>query len=99
MQTLAKCDVTKIGIKKPDKYNNPYSFDVLSDIPTFISVGALDFLKKDAFAWAHKLNDKGIDLKLVVYNGLGHGYINATGVFPQAEDLIDEMGEFIKNRL
>ncbi|MCI5734979.1 MAG: alpha/beta hydrolase [Eubacterium sp.] len=99
MQTLAKCDVTKIRIKKPDKYNNPYSFDVLSDIPTFISVGALDFLKKDAFAWAHKLNDKGIDLKLVVYNGLGHGYINATGVFPQAEDLIDEMGEFIKNRL
>ena len=99
MQTLAKCDVTKIGITKPDKFNNPYSFDIESNIPTFISVGSLDFLKKDAFAWAHKLNDKGIDVKLVVYNGLGHGYINATGVFPQAEDLIDEMGKFIYKQL
>ena len=99
MQMLAKNDFTKIGIKNPDRFNNPYSFDIESNIPTFISVGALDFLKKDAFAWAHKLNDKGIDLKFVVYNGLGHGYINATGVFPQAEDLIDEMGEFIDKYL
>lgn len=26
---------------------------------------------------------------------MGHGYINATGVFPQAEDVIDETGKFI----
>lgn len=26
---------------------------------------------------------------------LVHGYINATGVFPQAEDVIDEMSAFI----
>ena len=29
------------------------------------------------------------------YNGMGHGYLNAMGVFPQAEDLVDEMGQFI----
>lgn len=97
MQMLANCDVTKIGIKNPDELNNPYSFDINFDTPTFISVGALDYLKKDAFAWAHKLVDKGVKVKFVLYNGIGHGYINATGVFPQSEDLIDEIGEFILN--
>ena len=99
MQMLANCDITKIGITKPDKLNNPYTFDINFATPTFISVGALDYLKKDAFAWAHKLVDKGIKVKFVLYNGIGHGYINATGVFPQSEDLIDEMGTFILNEI
>ena len=29
------------------------------------------------------------------HSHMGHGYINATGVFPQAEDVIDETGKFI----
>lgn len=95
MQLLANFDVKKIGIVRPDRMNNPYSFGVVSRIPTFLSVGALDYLKKDAFAWAHKLKDAGAEVKMVVYNGMGHGYINAMGVFPQAEDVIDEMGEFV----
>lgn len=95
MQMFTNCDVTKVGILQADRLNNPYAYGVVSTIPTFISVGALDYLKKDAFAWAHKLTDAGVDVKLVVYNGMGHGYLNATGVFPQAEDVIDEMGAFI----
>ena len=58
-------------------------------------MGALDFLKNDTIAWAHKLQDAGVPVKVVVYNGMGHGYLNAMGVFPQAEDLVDEMGQFI----
>ena len=95
MQSLVRFDITKIGIAQPDQLNNPYSFGVTSNTPTFISVGALDYLRKDAFGWAHKLKDAGVEVKMVVYNGLGHGYINATGVFPQAEDVIDEMGAFV----
>lgn len=30
---------------------------------------------------------------------MGHGYINATGVFPRAEDVIDETGKFIYDTL
>ena len=95
MQALVRFDIEKIGMVRPDRLNNPYSFGVTCDTPTFISVGALDYLRKDAFGWAHKLTDAGVEVKMVVYNGLGHGYINATGVFPQAEDVIDEMGTFV----
>lgn len=89
-------DLPALGFPKPDPYCNPYTSDPTGNPPTFISVGALDFLKNDNIAWAHKLQDAGVPLKVVVYNGVSHGYISAVGVFPQAEDLLDEMGAFIK---
>ena len=86
-----------LGFGKPDEYNNPYISDPAGNPPTFITVGALDFLKIDNIAWAHKLRDAGVPVKVVVYNGMGHGYINAMGVFPQAEDALDEMGAFMES--
>lgn len=86
----------KVGVTKPDPYCNPYTFDAAGNPPTFLSVGALDFLKNDCIAWAHKLKDAGVPVRVVVYNGMGHGYLNAMGVFPQAEDVVDEMGRFIR---
>lgn len=83
-------------LKVPEQRINPYSFDASGNPPTLISVGALDYLKIENVAWARKLHDAGVPVKAVIYNGMGHGYLNATGVFPQAEDIIDEMGEFIK---
>lgn len=83
-------------ISEPDIRLNPYSFDASGNPPTLISVGALDYLKIENIAWARKLHDAGVPVKAVVYNGMGHGYLNAIGVFPQAEDVIDEMGDFIK---
>ena len=83
-------------ISEPDIRLNPYSFDASGNPPTLISVGALDYLKIENIAWARKLHDAGVPVKSVVYNGMGHGYLNAMGVFPQAEDVIDEMGYFIK---
>lgn len=97
MQMLTNCDVKQIGITASDEFNSPYIYSAKGNPPTFITAGALDYLKKDAMAWAHKLTDAGVKTSLLIYNGLGHGYINATGVFPQAEDLIDEMGTFINS--
>ena len=85
----------EMGFPGPDAYSNPYTFEAAGNPPTFISVGAFDFLKNDNIAWAHKLRDAGVEVKVVVYNGMGHGYLNAVGHFPQAEDLLDEMGTFI----
>ena len=84
------------GGQEPDPWCSPYTFDAAGNPPTFLSVGALDYLKKDTIAWAHKLQDAGVPVRTVVYNGMGHGYLNAMGVFPQAEDVVDEMGAFIR---
>lgn len=96
LEMMTNCADELFKLKEPDPYCNPYTFDALGNPPTFISVGALDFLKNDNIAWAHKLQDAGVSVKVVVYNGMGHGYLSAMGVFPQAEDVVDEMGQFIK---
>ena len=83
--------------RQPDDLCNPYTSDPAGNPPTFLSVGALDYLRNDTVAWAHKLHDAGVPTRLVMYNGMGHGFLNAMGVFPQAEDLLDEMGAFIQN--
>lgn len=46
MQMLTHCNFKQIGILSPDEYNNPYIFDASGNVPTFITVGALDYLKK-----------------------------------------------------
>lgn len=94
MMIDAYAEVT--GIAEADEMCDPYISSAVGNPPTFLAVGALDFLKIDAVAWAHKLHDSGVPVKVVMYNGMGHGFLNATGVFPQAEDCLDEMGEFIK---
>ena len=97
MELLSRSGKSFLGIPKPDDLCNPYTSDPAGNPPTFLSVGALDYLRNDTVAWAHKLHDAGVPTRLVMYNGMGHGFLNAMGVFPQAEDLLDEMGAFIQN--
>ena len=97
MELLSRSGKSFLGIPQPDDLCNPYTSDPAGNPPTFLSVGALDYLRNDTVAWAHKLHDAGVTTRLVMYNGMGHGFLNAMGVFPQAEDLLDEMGAFIQN--
>lgn len=69
MQMLTRCNFKQIGILSPDEYNNPYIFDASGNVPTFITVGALDYLKKDAVAWAHKLSNANVKQSLSYTTG------------------------------
>ncbi len=87
---------TILNIDKPDEYINPYISDPVGNPPTFFTFGELDYLKLDSIGWAHKLQDAGVETRTIVYKGLAHGFLNAAGSMPQAEDCIDEMGAFIR---
>lgn len=88
-------DILKIEDTHND-YLNPYTMTNVEDNPTtFISVGEHDYLKVESMAWAAKLNHAGVKVKTIIYNGMGHAYFDNCGVYPQCEDLIDEMGQFI----
>lgn len=78
-----------------NKYLTPY-VDVSSELPpTFVTVGEHDFLALETLAYARKLVKAGVDTTTVLYKGLGHAYIDHVGNYPQSEDCIDEMGNFI----
>lgn len=76
-------------------YLNPYSFDPSHNPPTFVTVGEHDFLKIETLGYAVKMKNAGVETKAVLYKGLGHAYFDNTGVYPQCEDCILEMGDFI----
>lgn len=76
-------------------YLNPYTRDARNNPPTFLTVGEHDFLKTETLGYGVKLHEAGVEVKMVLYKGFGHAYFDNTGVYPQCEDCIDEMGEFI----
>ncbi len=77
----------------------PYA-DVSSKMPpTFLSVGEHDFLKIETFAYAKKLVQAGVETKVVLYKGFGHGYLGGIGLFPQSQDCVTEMGQFILKQI
>lgn len=76
-------------------YLTPYMKVRDDNPPTFITVGEHDFLTIETIAYAKKLYDHNIDVKTVIYKGLGHAYIDHVGNYPQAEDCIEEMGQYI----
>ena len=55
-----------LGIPKPDDLCNPYTSDPAGNPPTFLSVGALDYLRNATVAWAHKLHDAGVPTRQVM---------------------------------
>ncbi|WP_099224415.1 alpha/beta hydrolase [Listeria costaricensis] len=78
------------------KYLTPY-MDVSKDSPvTFISSGEHDFLTIESLAYAKKLNQLGVETTFTYYCGLGHAYLDHIGNYPQAEDCVADIGEFIK---
>lgn len=78
-----------------NKYLTPYSMDAVGLPPTLITVGEYDFLKVECLAYAKKLVDADVDVKTILYKGLGHAYGDNVGVYPQSEDCAIEMGKFI----
>lgn len=80
-------------------YLNPYTRDPKLNPPTFVTVGEHDFLKLETLGYAVKLYKAGIDTTAAVYKGFGHAYFDNTGVYPQTEDCIDEMIQFVAKHI
>lgn len=87
---------TILGTNKvKNDYLNPYTRDAKNNPPTFLTVGEHDFLKLETLGYGVKLHKAGVETKMVLYKGFGHAFFDNTGVYPQCEDCIDEMGKFI----
>ena len=50
----------------------------------------------ETLGYGVKLHKAGVEIKMVLYKGFGHAYIDNIGVYPQSEDCIDEMANFVR---
>lgn len=93
-------DVYLQGYEKPERiYASPILDDFRDLLPTLLAFGEHDFLVFEDFAYARHAVKAGVQLKTIVYRGLGHSFADQIGVMPQGEDLMAEiaamMGEVL----
>ncbi|WP_018766944.1 alpha/beta hydrolase fold domain-containing protein [Bacillus sp. 105MF] len=80
-----------------DPHVSPLLSDQLSNMPqTLIATAEFDYLKVECEAYAAKLARSGVPTKLIQYNGTDHAFMDKIGLYPQAEDLINEIAKEVK---
>ena len=78
-----------------DPYLSPYVADLTGVAPAIILYGEYDFLKVECESYARKLQKAGVKVKAVRYAGLSHGFADVVGTYPQAEDCMNEISDFM----
>lgn len=81
-----------------DPHVSPYLGDLHGLPPAVILYGEHDYLRVECEAYARKLQSAGCAVRAVRYEGLGHGFADAVGVYPQAEDCLMEIIRFMQER-
>lgn len=93
-------DVYLQGNLDPEhRYASPILDDFHNIPPTLLAFGEHDFLVFENFAYAQHAVKAGVNIKTVIYRGLGHGFADQIGVMPQAEDLMAEIAVMMKEVL
>ncbi|MDT3428400.1 acetyl esterase/lipase [Paenibacillus forsythiae] len=78
-------------------YISPLLAEQLEGLPeTLILTAEYDYLRPEAEAYARKLSRCGVKTRLIQYNGTNHGFLDKLGLYPQAEDCLDEIAEGIR---
>ena len=82
----------KADLVKP--YASPLLAEDASNLPeTLIITAEYDYLRLQGEAYARKLTKAGVKTKVIRYNGVDHAFIDKIGVYPQAEDCMNEIAK------
>lgn len=87
------------NLKSEHIYASPILDDFHDVPPTLLAFGEHDFLAFEDFAYARHAAKAGVNLKTIIYRGLGHGFADQVGVMPQAEDLMAEIASMMREVL
>ena len=87
-------------VRNPEDRNHPRVNLLKSDMaglpPTFIGAVAYDPLRDDSLVLAEFLEERGVNHRLVMYEGVLHGFIHYSLIEPKAVQAIDDGAEFLK---
>ncbi|WP_434059743.1 alpha/beta hydrolase [Paenibacillus odorifer] len=78
-------------------YTSPLLVEDLSGMPdTLIITAQYDYLTLECEAYARKLQRAGVNTQYIRYNGVDHAFMDKIGIYPQAEDCMNEIANGIK---
>jgi acetyl esterase len=85
---------------RSDPRVSPMYAEDLSGVPaTVVTVAGFDPLRDEAVAYAKRLRDCGVPIRLLREGGLVHGYLSMTQISPAARDAVDRVAAAISGAL
>jgi len=85
----------KADLIKP--YASPLLAEDAGNLPeTLIITAEYDYLRLQGEAYARKLTKAGVKTKVIRYSGVDHAFIDKIGVYPQAEDCMNEIAKALQ---
>jgi len=80
---------------------NPYVSPLLGDLwgmpDTLVVTAEFDGLRLEDEAYARKLARSGVDVRLIRYRGMDHAFMDKLGLYPQAEDCLKEVAQWLND--
>ncbi|MDZ4992550.1 alpha/beta hydrolase fold domain-containing protein [Clostridium perfringens] len=65
---------------------------------TLIAVSEYDYLRVQGEAYGKLINKAGVETKIIRYEGVNHAFLDNLGIYPQGEDVINEIvKEFLES--
>ena len=58
---------------------------------TLIAVSEYDYLRVQGEAYGKLIHKAGVETKIIIYEGVNHAFLDNLGIYPQAEDTINEI--------
>lgn len=90
----------------PDKkdWQNPYASPLLAEDhsnlpPAFIITAQFDPLRDEGEAYAKKLKQAGVPVRLIRYDGMTHGFVSNGRLLRQSHDALDNIAAELKKAL
>lgn len=88
----------KLYIQEKESTEHPHLSPILkedlSKLPTALVVTAeYDALRIEGKAYAKRLAEAGVDTTYICYQGMDHAFMDKYGIYPQAEDLMNEIAK------
>ena len=86
--------------RAPDWRGAPLLADDLSGLaPALVMVGAYDVLRDDGVAYAHAMTEAGVQVTLVEYAGMSHGFINMAATMTAGRLALAQVASALRHAL
>ncbi|MGE7215859.1 alpha/beta hydrolase [Priestia koreensis] len=81
-----------------DTLLSPLLAERLESLPdTLIVTAEYDYLRLEAEEYAKRLTKAGVSSSVIRYKGMDHAFIDKMGVYPQAEDCMEEIAKVVRS--
>lgn len=90
--------ISLLYLNSDEEMDNPYFSPLLAEnlegvAEALIVTAEYDYLTLEAEAYGRKLIRDGVKTKVIRYNGVDHAFIDKIGIYPQAQDCMNEVAK------